>query len=956
MSNWLIKSSLVSTTAILLSACGGSSSSTDQSAPTLTLTEAAFVTSEGAKAVIRFTASEAASLQLAGGCSSQITSVEAGANTITLDPLPAGRYSQCTLTLTDAAGNVSAPVLLPAFNIVDEAAPELTVVSENSVHDDTDAPVFRFVSSEAGRVLVSGACSSEAITVSAGENEIRLNTLPAGTYSDCTVTVVDATGNHSTLAIAPFMVRDTTAPQLSGLQPVANVTEQANPVLRFHVDEAGTLSLTGGCSSATTIVQAGQNEITMNRLPLGRYSDCAVIVTDASGNRSESLAIAAFDVRDGTSPELTEVTAIGSRLDISAVNYEFHSTEAGSVSVGGGCSSNAGAAVSGNNTIQLTVGAGSYSNCTVTVTDAAGNASRPLTISAFTIVSNAQLLNGVTFVDGDNANAGDGSRSNPYQSLADAITQVGASGEIYVMPAATPYTGQFVLPYGVNLYGAGDSFTSAAGGYIAASQYPVIDGASNGPAITVLGDNRLQGLEIRSSGNASGITSVQYVVDSSNVDTTRAGVLANGNNLGSIELHQNRFNDLMVSMVMLLSDTDLSITNNDIVVGSATATSPDGVLVKYYGSDPASMTVSHNSIVSQNLVASDVMDLELDESVVLTLVSNNNHFESASGSNNTSGDIWDVSLGGNNSDTAQLLWTSTSDVYRTAAGGGPDALDVTANGSTQLQLTMNNGDIYQIANVDGGPDGFDMLFYDSSRGNLRIQNTTIVGVGTNTGTDTLDLSVNDSAHLDLQTQNLRLESRVNSAIVTAKGGQAMDVNVQDNATATFRIDGGQLLSDGNPNNIDPTSPVEVLRLTHYDDGNADWSFNGATITNPVGQGVDLYIENNTLVNVDFTGSTINTSLQSWRFAADSSDPSQLSATLSNNQINSTTTTALDLGGENTNHCFAISGNTISAAADGITLAGTLSVADVANLSNVNNGVSVNQAGATVTNVAQCPER
>jgi len=67
-------------------------------------------------------------------------------------------------------------------------------------------------------------------------------------------------------------------------------------------------------------------------------------------------------------------------------SYTFNSNEAGSISYGGACSSATITANAGNNTI--TFGAlpeGTYSACTITVTDTGGNVSAPLTITTFTI-------------------------------------------------------------------------------------------------------------------------------------------------------------------------------------------------------------------------------------------------------------------------------------------------------------------------------------------------------------------------------------------------------------------------------------------------------------------------------------------------------------------------------------------------------------------------------------------
>ena len=67
--------------------------------------------------------------------------------------------------------------------------------------------------------------------------------------------------------------------------------------------------------------------------------------------------------------------------------YTFSSSEPGVISVGGSCSSSSAAqAVHGDNTITLdTLEPGTYSDCTITVTDSAGNLSASLAMNTFDV-------------------------------------------------------------------------------------------------------------------------------------------------------------------------------------------------------------------------------------------------------------------------------------------------------------------------------------------------------------------------------------------------------------------------------------------------------------------------------------------------------------------------------------------------------------------------------------------
>ena len=88
-----------------------------------------------------------------------------------------------------------------------------------------------------------------------------------------------------------------------------------------------------------------------------------------------------------TAPIIAEVTAVATPTNDSTPNYTFSSTEAGTITYGGPCYSSTTIAIAGNNTITLdTLSDGTYSDCTITVTDSEGNISRSLTVNSFTVV------------------------------------------------------------------------------------------------------------------------------------------------------------------------------------------------------------------------------------------------------------------------------------------------------------------------------------------------------------------------------------------------------------------------------------------------------------------------------------------------------------------------------------------------------------------------------------------
>ena len=96
------------------------------------------------------------------------------------------------------------------------------------------------------------------------------------------------------------------------------------------------------------------------------------------------------------------VTAVTTPTNDTTPDYTFSSDEAGTITYGGSCSSSTTIATTGNNTITLvSLSDGTYSNCTITVTENAEN-SVTLNISSFVIDTTSPTVSSTT--PADNAN------------------------------------------------------------------------------------------------------------------------------------------------------------------------------------------------------------------------------------------------------------------------------------------------------------------------------------------------------------------------------------------------------------------------------------------------------------------------------------------------------------------------------------------------------------------------
>jgi len=147
---------------------------------------------------------------------------------------------------------------------------------------------------------------------------------------------------------------------------------------------------------------------------------------------------------DTTAPVIAEVTAVTTPTTDTSPNYTFSSDEEGTITYGGSCSSSTTSATSDNNTITLvSLSTGTYSDCTITVTDAAGNVSGTLTLSSFTVAESEQM---------------GGSMQGGQLSLSTVVTTLAGTGSAG-SANGTGTSASFSLPSGVttdgtNLYAA----------------------------------------------------------------------------------------------------------------------------------------------------------------------------------------------------------------------------------------------------------------------------------------------------------------------------------------------------------------------------------------------------------------------------------------------------------------------------------------------------------------------
>ena len=142
-----------------------------------------------------------------------------------------------------------------------------------------------------------------------------------------------------------------------------------------------TATVTGSDNNwtATYTVEAGINDDNAS-FDLG-------VISDDDGNEADPPAADTGIAIDTTAPSVTEVTPVTTPTTHSSPSYVFLSSEAGGVTYSGSCGNGSVTDIeagTGTTTIFSSLLVGSYADCRITVTDAAGN-SGMLSVSPFTV-------------------------------------------------------------------------------------------------------------------------------------------------------------------------------------------------------------------------------------------------------------------------------------------------------------------------------------------------------------------------------------------------------------------------------------------------------------------------------------------------------------------------------------------------------------------------------------------
>jgi len=302
-------------------------------------------------------------------------------------------------------------------------------IRRNSGQPDGGAPHLCTLS---GAALNSGAHSPFNLTGCA-----IVPTLVDGTYYDFDFNATDAAGNAATQVTTTNVKFDTTLPTVTNVtstladgfykagQLVPVTVTFSEPVIVTNIPQltlsTGTPATTavnyssGSTTSTLTFnytVSAGNINADLDYTATTSLGLNGGTIKDAAGNDATrtlatpgaagSLGFNKAIFINTIAPTLTQVTPVPTPTNDSTPNYTFSSDEQGTITYGGDCSSSdttVGALdiLPANKTVNFnTLADGVHSNCTIKVTDRAGNDSNTLNVTAFTVDTIPPTVTGVT--------------------------------------------------------------------------------------------------------------------------------------------------------------------------------------------------------------------------------------------------------------------------------------------------------------------------------------------------------------------------------------------------------------------------------------------------------------------------------------------------------------------------------------------------------------------------------
>ena len=344
-----------------------------------------------------------------------------GTNTITLtlngDPLPANATGYMNVGSNTASVSDRSPFPGGVFSVIDAQAPSLVSVSMSSLDGTTaigtmlKTITINFSTNESVAAISASVLGHTIPLTGNGSGPYIISYTMAGGDTVGTVPVsLSFTDSASNVGHASFTV-STGASSATTSAYVNNITSNANTPGVLRIGDSITFTLTPSVMQPNARVNGSYNGV-----PLSWYTNnggvsyianyvvsagnadqpyplqiTGVTLTDQFGSTGASMS--SLDVAKtivASSPSIYEMMPVPTLATTPTPKYSFNSSKGGTIRFSGDCSSVTNYASVGANTITFnTLANGLHNNCTIAVTDSAGNMSNQITLAPFTVLSGA---------------------------------------------------------------------------------------------------------------------------------------------------------------------------------------------------------------------------------------------------------------------------------------------------------------------------------------------------------------------------------------------------------------------------------------------------------------------------------------------------------------------------------------------------------------------------------------
>ena len=205
-----------------------------------------------------FRSSKAGTISYSGNCFGSTKNAIKGDHHILFVTMVEGNYDNCAIQVTDSEGNTSDSLQVPSFR-VDFSAPKLSQVGDFKVQGRNVKMEIK--ASETGSLVYSGNCSSDIQHVKQGKSKVSISFSGDGQYSDCEVSLRDASGNISEPLPLGTVRIDATPPVIAEINPVPNMIQTDRSSYSFKTSKSGTLNFSGKCRGNVDKAVTGINHI-----------------------------------------------------------------------------------------------------------------------------------------------------------------------------------------------------------------------------------------------------------------------------------------------------------------------------------------------------------------------------------------------------------------------------------------------------------------------------------------------------------------------------------------------------------------------------------------------------------------------------------------------------------------------------------------------------------------------